>query len=134
MMCHRIGRPPISTIGFGRYSVSSLSLVPRPPARITTFIRPDTRCEFSFIVENVGIPVGPPLRARGSSRFFDEHGAASDKECEKPRYRSVQDDPGTVGLVGRGGRLEQAEGEIGLDLGELALLHLLRDQFIELGL
>ena len=38
MMCHRIGRPPISTIGFGRTSVSSDRRVPSPPARITTFI------------------------------------------------------------------------------------------------
>jgi hypothetical protein len=33
-----IGRPPISTIGFGLIAVSSLSLVPRPPAKMTTFI------------------------------------------------------------------------------------------------
>src|ERR1019366_6737494 len=38
MMCQRIGRPPISTMGLGRYSVSSRNLVPSPPARITTFI------------------------------------------------------------------------------------------------
>src|SRR4051794_26269766 len=38
MMCHRIGLPPISTIGFGRADVSSASREPRPPARITTFI------------------------------------------------------------------------------------------------
>src|SRR4030095_4970167 len=38
MMCQRIGLPPISTIGFGRMCDSSLILVPRPPARITTFI------------------------------------------------------------------------------------------------
>jgi len=31
------GRPPISTIGFGRLSVSSASRVPAPPARITVF-------------------------------------------------------------------------------------------------
>src|ERR1700749_4262903 len=37
-MCQRIGRPPISTIGLGRITVSSLSRVPRPPARITAFI------------------------------------------------------------------------------------------------
>jgi hypothetical protein len=36
MMCQRIGRVPISTIGFGRYSVSSRSRVPWPPQRITT--------------------------------------------------------------------------------------------------
>ena len=35
MMCQRIGFPPTSTIGFGRSTVSSLSLVPIPPARIT---------------------------------------------------------------------------------------------------
>src|SRR3989304_2642426 len=39
MICHRIGRPPISTIGFGSSSVTSLRRVPCPPHRITTFIR-----------------------------------------------------------------------------------------------
>ena len=37
-MCHNIGLPPISTIGFGFNSVSSDNLVPSPPANITTFI------------------------------------------------------------------------------------------------
>ena len=37
-MCQRIGRPPISTIGFGFVEVSSESLVPRPPASMTAFI------------------------------------------------------------------------------------------------
>src|SRR4051794_2057419 len=36
MMCQRIGWGPISTMGFGRYSVSSRSRVPLPPQRITT--------------------------------------------------------------------------------------------------
>src|SRR4051812_26576369 len=39
MMCQRIGSPPISTIGLGRSDVSSLRRVPRPPARMTTFMR-----------------------------------------------------------------------------------------------
>src|SRR3954452_4249871 len=39
-MCHRIGRPPTSTIGLGGSWVSSLSRLPRPPARITAFIAP----------------------------------------------------------------------------------------------
>ena len=39
MMCRRIGRPPISTSGLGRNSVSSRSRVPWPPQRITTFTR-----------------------------------------------------------------------------------------------
>jgi hypothetical protein len=38
MICHRIGRPPISTIGFGRMTVSSLRRVPAPPASNTAFI------------------------------------------------------------------------------------------------
>ena len=48
-MCQRIGLPPISTIGLGRTAVSSLSRVPRPPARITAFMwasvsrKPDPR-------------------------------------------------------------------------------------------
>src|SRR5258708_6217587 len=37
MMCQRMGRPPISTIGLGRMDVSSLSRVPKPPARIMSF-------------------------------------------------------------------------------------------------
>ena len=38
MICHKIGLPPISTIGFGFKWLSSLIRVPNPPARITTFI------------------------------------------------------------------------------------------------
>jgi hypothetical protein len=38
MMCHKIGLPPISTIGLGRISVSSANLVPRPPARMATIM------------------------------------------------------------------------------------------------
>src|ERR1700730_899318 len=37
MMCQRIGRPPTSTSGLGRYSVSSRRRVPCPPHRMTTF-------------------------------------------------------------------------------------------------
>src|SRR5262249_48027306 len=40
MMCQRIGRLPISTIGLGLISVSSASRVPKPPASITTFNSP----------------------------------------------------------------------------------------------
>src|SRR5882672_132677 len=38
MMCHRIGRPPISIMGLGRTCVSSLIRVPIPPARMTAFM------------------------------------------------------------------------------------------------
>ena len=36
-MCHKMGLPPISTIGFGLIEVSSERRVPRPPASKTTF-------------------------------------------------------------------------------------------------
>src|SRR3982751_1804499 len=39
MMCHKMGRPPICTIGLGLISVSSERRVPIPPARMTAFIR-----------------------------------------------------------------------------------------------
>lgn len=38
MICQIIGLPPISTMGFGLISVSSLIRVPNPPAKMTTFI------------------------------------------------------------------------------------------------
>src|SRR5262245_38792085 len=38
MMCHRIGLPPISTMGLGRKAVSSDRRVPNPPAKMTAFI------------------------------------------------------------------------------------------------
>ena len=38
MMCHRIGRPPISIIGLGRRWLSSEMRVPSPPARMTAFM------------------------------------------------------------------------------------------------
>ena len=38
MMCQRIGRPPISTMGLGLATVSSDRRLPVPPASIATFI------------------------------------------------------------------------------------------------
>jgi molybdopterin-guanine dinucleotide biosynthesis protein A len=38
IMCHNIGFPPMDTIGFGKVSVYSESLVPKPPAKMITFI------------------------------------------------------------------------------------------------
>src|SRR5450830_1379605 len=49
MMCHRIGFPPISIMGFGRRFVSSEIRVPVPPARITAFILDLSECENCFI-------------------------------------------------------------------------------------
>ena len=36
MMCHRTGRPPMSTRGLGSRSLTSRIRVPMPPHRITT--------------------------------------------------------------------------------------------------
>jgi hypothetical protein len=38
MMCQRMGREPISTIGLGRVFDSSAIRVPLPPARMTHFM------------------------------------------------------------------------------------------------
>src|ERR1700757_1907244 len=49
MMCHRMGRPPTSTIGLGRREGSSLSRGPRTPARIMAF----TQSPYSHSIGNV---------------------------------------------------------------------------------
>jgi hypothetical protein len=57
MMCQRIGFPPISIIGFGFKTLSSLIRVPRPPANNTAFIKPPglaqllLRSEFSPVAQ-----------------------------------------------------------------------------------
>src|SRR5216684_1311656 len=58
-MCHRMGRPPISTIGLGRRCVSSLIRVPSPPARITPFIDalPPSEQRFVFSQKFAPYPV-----------------------------------------------------------------------------
>src|SRR5687768_8084597 len=43
MMCHRIGLPPISTMGLGRLSLASRMRVPWPPHRMTTGMLRSTR-------------------------------------------------------------------------------------------
>src|SRR5674536_139629 len=47
MICHRMGLPPTSTIGFGRRVVSSLSREPIPPARMTAFMSPPLPSELA---------------------------------------------------------------------------------------
>src|ERR1035441_7154683 len=64
MMCQRIGRPPTSTMGFGRNSVSSRRRVPKPPHKMTTFTkktspkRQPTHNEEPIIIE--GFPIRWP--------------------------------------------------------------------------
>lgn len=60
MMCHRIGWVPISTIGLGRRCVSSLSRVPRPPARITAFIQRFCDLEIGKVIYGPMASIGLP--------------------------------------------------------------------------
>src|SRR5260370_24229172 len=76
MMCQRIGRPPISTMGLGRNSVSSRRRVPNPRQRTTTFITgslqrfgagkawlpPAAEWIASDILRYLNAVVGPPQR------------------------------------------------------------------------
>src|SRR5262249_42255461 len=77
MTCHRSGRPPTSTIGFGRNSVSSRMRVPRPPHRRTTFTSP-------LVAEGfMGLQIGTrgvPLDTR--TRTSRNSGAAG-RQCER---------------------------------------------------
>src|SRR3954470_15622702 len=58
MMCHRIGWPPISTIGLGLIAVSSDSLEPIPPASSTTFMPASPS---GHALQVAGRPIGDPL-------------------------------------------------------------------------
>src|SRR4051812_10371634 len=80
MMCQRTGRLPISTIGLGRTSVSSESRVPRPPARIRTFIDPAIHEE----------PGGRPL---------PRHCDSCPARPRTPPARSFRDHPMTATLL-----------------------------------
>src|SRR5438105_8099699 len=59
MMCQRMGRPPTSTIGLGRNSVSSRNRVPSPPQSNTTFMR---GCSWVAGAERSEAPEMPGLR------------------------------------------------------------------------
>src|SRR3990172_5026028 len=68
MMCQRIGLPPTSTIGFGRYSVSSRNRVPSPPARSTTFMEINPRTLRLCRAASPGVlPAGPEHYPAGVS-------------------------------------------------------------------
>src|SRR5271157_802918 len=88
MICHSIGRPPISTIGLGLYSVSSRSRVPSPPARITTFI--DVPCGFlAKRLSELFIFIG---QSRGVLRYY-RFRAEFEVICARERAaRFVKDD------------------------------------------
>jgi hypothetical protein len=55
MMCHKIGMPPMVTIGFGFTPVSSLRRVPNPPAKMTAFMHslPHQSLRFSDLSNNL---------------------------------------------------------------------------------
>src|ERR1017187_6940548 len=123
MICQRIGRPPISTIGFGRYSVSSRNRVPSPPARIATFMDYDSRA--------LAWTTYPPAIRSGGVTHGDDQ-ARQDNGQQRHGDR-VERRTGAVRLIGGGGGIKQPEGEVGLDLRHLFALHLLGLQLVELG-
>src|SRR5271168_230137 len=57
-MCHRIGRPPISTMGLGLSSVSSARRVPNPPASIAIFRLSGARTGPSQFLRSFLAPAG----------------------------------------------------------------------------
>ena len=74
MMCHKRGLPPISTMGFGFKSVSSLIRVPRPPANITAFI------DYSFLInlmsqtrQSKSIHFSNPVQQEVSAHYVSFH-------------------------------------------------------------
>ena len=80
MICQIIGCPPISIMGLGRWRVSSLNLVPNPPANITAFILPLSSiwCGSRFAVcMNVSVKGGVqttfvPFRSQTHSRWSEQ--------------------------------------------------------------
>lgn len=63
MICHSIGRWPISIIGLGLTDVSSLNRVPNPPANITAFMKTRSRIHRPF-ASGTGTPRRPGLPSR----------------------------------------------------------------------
>src|SRR5262245_53468937 len=96
MMWSRIGRPPISTSGFGRNSVSSRNRVPCPPHRITVFTRAppsspaigkrqrrqERRRQTQTLEEH---PVLAPEQPEGARQHVDGGGTARRRHSVEPR-------------------------------------------------
>src|SRR6266496_6204905 len=83
MMCQRIGRPPISIIGFGLRWDSSLMRVPKPPARMTAFMTRilDGRDEAmqKLGLRHAGAPLCPtPAIVENDAVFMTKAGAGKD--------------------------------------------------------
>src|SRR5580698_7926087 len=78
MMCQRMGRPPISIIGFGLTPVSSLIRVPSPPANITAFIK-----EWEMSQKKKWVTPGL-LRSHDSPQLLDSPGVGSEREPIEP--------------------------------------------------
>src|SRR3989338_9156813 len=98
MMCQRMGLPPISTIGFGRVSVSSVSRVRRPPQRITTCTR-GMLGQGSAAVRRDLPPVVRDLRATGWHaqdlvRIVRLGGAVRDERWRRPEPEKAVPDTG----------------------------------------
>src|SRR3954451_2042370 len=92
MMCQRIGLPPMSTIGFGRNSVSSRIRVPCPPQRMTTFTRPvSAPAGYHLRMVRMRIKDGAGGADEGSDgeRLLDRPAGARDRRDGPPRLLAL---------------------------------------------
>src|SRR4051794_28374164 len=105
MMCHSRGRSPTSTIGLGRYSVSSRMRVPIPPHSTTTF----------------GMSEGVISRVVGVPRMFLEPrsgGAPGGGRHVEPEALQLLHGVGEMGLF-QAGVAADPERPLGDDVGRL---------------
>src|SRR6185503_12152700 len=91
--CQRIGRPPISIMGFGRRCDSSEIRVPMPPARITAFIVPSRSTPLEETLRPVGDPFANDSLVEGKFGFLQHEVGIAREERLDGRERVV---PGPV--------------------------------------
>src|SRR5437773_3818334 len=103
MMCQRTGRPPISTIGFGITAVSSVRRVPKPPARMTTFINSPLYRRRLFLSHRLPSQMGPH-HTRDRTAVIAAQGVAVDavNHLERNRLALVGMDRNRVHGADRG--------------------------------
>src|SRR5256885_886111 len=94
MMCHRIGLPPISIMGFGLRCVSSEMRVPSPPTRITAFIEMPPPLDGASLDVVVGLEAGLLDQAVALRRRVVGGHHLGDELFEGRRWRPSELPPG----------------------------------------
>src|SRR6476620_1762845 len=104
MMCQRIGRPPISTIGFGRTWVSSLMRVPNPPARMTAFMDRDAIATYGLDLRSAFLEADDRAQPLGRPREHRSHGArnrAGERSANRVTFPWIVDTEGEQAALQR---------------------------------